>query len=139
MTHVGYRAVRMILLLLIVVIIGYMVAFGLPIDQLRLSLAPTPTLSKLSLTINRQEADLVRDELTAANLASQAGKFDQAEEFYRKAIALAPTAQSYALFVTMLVSEQSIPQAATVLGEALTRFPSDVNLLQLQADLNFDR
>ena len=131
----NYQKARTILLILGLALIGYIGAFSFPIDQFALSLRPAPTLASLTVTIRQQEADLVRTELSAAAMAQQAGQLDQAIVLYRKALAVAPTAEIYSQLVTTLVEQGSIPQAAMVLVEALTRFPGDANLLQLQADV----
>lgn len=123
------------LLVLIIGLLCYIVAFSSPIDQLTWSLRPKPTLVNLTNTINRQQAALVRNELLAGSLARQAGALDQAAGFYRAAIAIAPSSTSYVELVTILIDQQSIPQATAVLQDALLRFPNNLSLLQLQADL----
>lgn len=133
----GYQRARIILLLLALAVISYIAAFGFSFDRFATFLQPAPTVATYSVKIRQQEADLVRTELAAADLAQLQGQSDQAISWYRKALILTPTAQIYAQLVTILVAQDSIPQATTVLAEALRRFPTDANLLQLQADVQF--
>jgi tetratricopeptide (TPR) repeat protein len=131
----SYQRARAIVLFLVIAIIGYIAAFSFPFDRFALSLSPEPTLKSYIVKVRQQEADLVQTELAAAKLAQQAGQTDQAIDLYRKALAVAPTAQIYTQLITILVAVDSIPQAAIVLGEAIARFPADANLLQLQTDV----
>lgn len=131
-----YNAARLILLVLIAGVLCYVLAFSTPLDQLRWSLQPKPTLASLTATIHRQQADLVSNELTAASLARQTGELDQAVAWYRAAIAISPSSTSYIALITILIDQQSIPQATVALEDALRRFPENVSLLQLQGDLS---